>query len=67
MGAVLDQALAVDGPVLIEAVVDENTPPMPARIKANQAVHLAEALARGTKGRADIIKDIMGEKIRELV
>jgi pyruvate dehydrogenase (quinone) len=66
-GSTLDQALAVNGPVLIEAVVDTNVPPLPAKIKATQALHLAEALARGTKDAADIIKDAFSEKIRELV
>jgi pyruvate dehydrogenase (quinone)/pyruvate oxidase len=66
-GSILDQALAIDGPVLIEAVVDTNTPPMPAKIKAEQALHLAEALAKGTKDAGDIVKDIVGSKIRELV
>jgi len=66
-GAILDLALAVNGPVLIEAVVDQNTPPMPAKIKANQALHLAEALARGTQGGPEIMKDIAGQKIRELI
>jgi pyruvate dehydrogenase (quinone)/pyruvate oxidase len=66
-GNTLDQALAVDGPVLIEAVVDPNTPPMPPNVKANQALHLAEALARGTAGAGDIIKGIAGAKVRELV
>ena len=50
-GAVLDQALATEGPVVIECVVDPNTPPLPAKIKANQALHLAEAMARGEKAR----------------
>ena len=66
-GSILDQALAVDGPVLIEAVVDTNTPPLPAKIKAEQALHLAEALAKGTKDAGEILKDIVGSKIRELV
>jgi pyruvate dehydrogenase (quinone) len=66
-GSILDQALAIDGPVLIEAVVDTNTPPMPAQIKAEQALHLAEALAKGTKDGREIVKDIVGSKIRELV
>jgi pyruvate dehydrogenase (quinone)/pyruvate oxidase len=66
-GSILDQALAIDGPVLIEAVVDANTPPMPAKIKAEQALHLAEALAKGTKDAGEIVKDIAGSKIRELV
>jgi pyruvate dehydrogenase (quinone) len=66
-GSVLDQALAVQGPVLIEAIVDPNTPPMPARVTPEQALHLTEALVRGTKGGVDIIKDIAGAKIRQLV
>jgi pyruvate dehydrogenase (quinone)/pyruvate oxidase len=66
-GAILDRALAVDGPVLIEAVVDPNTPPMPPKIKPAQAVHLAEALARGTKGGGKIIAELVGEQLRELV
>jgi pyruvate dehydrogenase (quinone)/pyruvate oxidase len=66
-GSILDQALAIDGPVLIEAVVDTNTPPLPAKVTAEQALHLAEALARGTKDAGGIVKDILGSKIRELV
>ncbi|HWD98283.1 MAG TPA: thiamine pyrophosphate-dependent enzyme [Bryobacteraceae bacterium] len=66
-GAILDQALATDGPVLIEAVVDPNTPPMPGKINATQALHFAEAIARGEKDAGSIIRDIAGEKIRELV
>jgi pyruvate dehydrogenase (quinone)/pyruvate oxidase len=66
-GAIFDQALATDGPVVIEAVVDPNTPPLPAKIKAKQALHLAEALVRGEKDAAEIVKSIAGGKVRELV
>jgi pyruvate dehydrogenase (quinone) len=66
-GAIIEQALATEGPVLVEAVVDPNTPPMPPKIKANQALHLAEAMVRGEKNTADIIKSIAGGKVRELV
>jgi len=66
-GAILDQALATEGPVLIEAVVDPDSPPMPAKINASQALRFAEALARGEKDAGSIIRDIAGEKIRELV
>ena len=38
------------GPALIEAVVDPNEPPMPPKATLKQAAHLAEALARGTRG-----------------
>jgi pyruvate dehydrogenase (quinone) len=66
-GATLDQALAVNGPVLIEAVVDPNTPPMPAKVKPEQALHLVEALARGTRDASVILKEIAGQRIREIV
>ncbi len=66
-GSTLEQALATEGPVLIEATVDPNTPPLPAKIKANQALRLAESMARGEKDTAEIIKSIAGAKIRELV
>jgi pyruvate dehydrogenase (quinone)/pyruvate oxidase len=66
-GAIVEQALATDGPVLVEAIVDPNTPPMPPRIKANQALRLAEAMVRGEKDTGNIIKSIAGGKVRELV
>jgi pyruvate dehydrogenase (quinone) len=66
-GAILDQALATDGPVVIEAVVDPNTPPLPAKIKAKQALRLGEALVRGEKDASEIVKSIAGGKVRELV
>ena len=50
-GAQLDGVLSRTGAVLIEAVVDPFTPPMPAKYKASQALKLAEALARGKPNR----------------
>jgi pyruvate dehydrogenase (quinone)/pyruvate oxidase len=55
------------GPALIEAVVDQFTPPMPAKIKASQAVKLAEALLRGEPNRSKIAITNAHDKIRELV
>src|SRR5204863_9078274 len=43
-GRVLDQALALPGPVVVEAVVDPYEPPMPAHITVDQARKFAEAL-----------------------
>lgn len=45
-GIVAD-ALAQEGPVLVEAAVDPNEPLMPGKIKPEQAEHYAEALKRG--------------------
>ena len=39
-GAILDHALALPGPVIIEAVVDPFVPPMPPKITFDQAVNL---------------------------
>lgn len=50
----LRQALAMDGPALIEAVVDPNEPPLPPMITRTQTQHLAEALARGEVNRKPI-------------
>jgi len=66
-GAILDEALAVPGPAVIEAVVDPLIPPMPAKATREQAIKLAEALAKGEKDRGKIIKKIFTEKVRELV
>ncbi len=61
------EALRMPGPVVIEAVVDANEPPLPANISLEQAVHFAEALARGTRDASGIIKTIFKDKVRELV
>ena len=64
---VLRAAFAHPGPVVIEAVVDPNEPPMPGKIKTQQAIHFAEALARGEKDRFGIIKDVLLDKVREVI
>lgn len=66
-GAQLDSVIGKSGPVLIEAVVDQFTPPMPAKIKTSQALKLAEALARGEPNRGKIMLTNVHDKVRELV
>jgi pyruvate dehydrogenase (quinone) len=65
--AQLDQACGATGPMLVEAVVDQFTPPMPAKIKAGQAAKFAEALVRGEPNRSRIVLTQMHERVRELV
>ncbi len=65
--SVLRAALAHPGPAVIEAVVDPNEPPLPGSITAEQALHFAEALAKGEKDRAKIIKTVLKDKVREVV
>jgi pyruvate dehydrogenase (quinone)/pyruvate oxidase len=66
-GAVLDRALATAGPVVIEAVVDPLTPPLPAKIEFEQAKKFAEALARGEPNRMRIAWTAFSQKVRELI
>src|SRR6185436_2613451 len=40
-GNAIDQALATRGPVVVEVVVDPYEPPMPPKIKSEQALHFA--------------------------
>ncbi len=66
-GRTMEEALAEPGPVLIEAVVDQFEPPMPAKVKPKQALHMAESLVRGEPNRGKIALTIMSDKVRELV
>jgi pyruvate dehydrogenase (quinone)/pyruvate oxidase len=65
--AVMEQALSLAGPALIEAVVDPNAPPMPPRIMPDQAVHFAEALVRGEPNREKIAITVLSDTVRELI
>jgi pyruvate dehydrogenase (quinone)/pyruvate oxidase len=63
----LRAALAAPGPVLIEATVDPNEPPLPPKIEAKQARHFAEALAKGTPNGGKIALTVLSDKVRELI
>src|ERR1700745_11800 len=66
-GAQLDRVLGRSGPLLIEAVVEQFTPPMPPKIKTSQALKLAEALVRGEPNRMKIALPNAHDIVRELV
>jgi pyruvate dehydrogenase (quinone) len=66
-GPVIDSALSVRGPALIEAIVDPNEPPMPAKVKPEQVLHFAESITRGTRDWEKIAATIAKDKVRELV
>jgi pyruvate dehydrogenase (quinone)/pyruvate oxidase len=50
----LKEALALDGPVVIECVTDPYEPPMPPKVTRAQTKHLAEAMARGERDRGRV-------------
>jgi pyruvate dehydrogenase (quinone)/pyruvate oxidase len=64
---VVEQALATPGPVLVQAVVDPFEPPMPASVDLKQAMHFAQALARGEPNRKKIAMTVLSDEVRELV
>lgn len=64
---VMTQFLAVPGPAVLEAVVDPNEPPMPAKIKPKQAAHFAEALLRGQPDGPRIALTLFRDKIDSLL
>ncbi|HYF90400.1 thiamine pyrophosphate-dependent enzyme [Azospirillum sp.] len=66
-GAILDAALAHPGPVVVDCLVDTNEPPMPPKVKAKQAAHFAEALARGTPDALKIAATVFKDRAREII
>jgi pyruvate dehydrogenase (quinone) len=66
-GRVLDDFLAAPGPAILQAAVDPFEPPMPAKVKAEQAVHFAESLARGEPNRKKIALTSISDRVREMI
>jgi pyruvate dehydrogenase (quinone)/pyruvate oxidase len=63
----LREALATPGPVVVEATVDPNEPPLPPKTTFEFGKNFAEALARGTKSAGKIMGNVAREKVRELI
>jgi len=51
----------------MQAVVDPFEPPLPPKVKAEQAIHFAESLARGQPNRKKIALTALSDKVRELI
>jgi thiamine pyrophosphate-dependent acetolactate synthase large subunit-like protein len=60
------QAKAQRKPVVVEALVDPFEPPHPAQVKIDQAVHMAEALAKGEPNRGRIALTLFRDKVHDL-
>jgi pyruvate dehydrogenase (quinone) len=61
-----ERALAADRPVVYEAIVDPEVPPLPPHISLDQAKSLAAALAKGDPARGRIIRESLKLKAQEL-
>jgi pyruvate dehydrogenase (quinone) len=66
-GRILDTALAVDSPVIVDALVDPYEPPLPPRITVEQAEKFAESLIRGEPNRTKILQKVLEDRVKELV
>jgi pyruvate dehydrogenase (quinone)/pyruvate oxidase len=66
-GDQLRDALASDGPCLIEAVVDPFEPPFPPSVELKQALNMGKALAKGTPHAMKTALTLASDTVRELV
>jgi len=66
-GSTLEQFLNAPGPAILQATVDPLEPPLPPKIRAEQALHFAESLARGEPNRRKIALTAFSDKVRELI
>lgn len=66
-GHVMEEFLNAPGPAVLQAVVDPLEPPLPPKVKAQQALHFAESLARGEPNRSKIALTAVSDKVRELI
>lgn len=58
-GAILDQALATPGAVIVEAIVDPLEPLVPPKLQPEEARHLSEALERGEPNQEEITANLV--------
>jgi pyruvate dehydrogenase (quinone)/pyruvate oxidase len=65
-GRVLDEALATQGPVIVEAIVDPFEPPWPAKITLDQATKFARSLIKGEPNREKIALTAISDVVRQL-
>jgi pyruvate dehydrogenase (quinone) len=65
--AVLDEALAAEGPVIVQALVDPNEPLLPAVVSKTYKEHLKKAFDAGTPGRIDMERALEREPSRSMM
>jgi thiamine pyrophosphate-dependent acetolactate synthase large subunit-like protein len=66
INGIMEAMMLADGPALVEAIVDPFEPPMPPRVTAKQALHMAESLARGEPHRGRIALTLFRDKVSDL-
>ena len=62
---VVAEALAHDGPALVDCNVDPDEPPMPGTVSYEQAKHFAQAFLRGQPRRVAIATTLFKDKLQQ--
>ncbi len=66
LAAAVEEALAFDGPALVDVAVDPNEPPMPGKVDYEQAKKFAQAFLKGQPHRAAIATTLFKDRIQRL-
>lgn len=66
-GELFEKALAMPGPVIIEAVVDPYTAMLPPKITPDQALKFSESLMRGEPHRVRIALTAASDTVRQII
>jgi pyruvate dehydrogenase (quinone) len=66
LGAAWDEALATNGPVVLEVRVDPEIPPLPPHIRWEQAEKMAKAMAKGDPELVGVVQKSLRGKLQEL-
>jgi pyruvate dehydrogenase (quinone) len=67
IGDAWDEALAADRPVVYEAIVDPEVPPLPPHITLEEAKYFMEAVLGGDPDRGAFIKQSFKQKVEEFI
>jgi pyruvate dehydrogenase (quinone) len=67
VGPAWDEAFAADRPVVYEAIVDPDVPPLPPHITTQQAMAMTRAILKGDPDRGAIIRQTLRDLIEEYV
>ncbi len=66
VGEAVRAALAYPGPALVDCAVNPNEPPMPSKVRYEQAKHFTEAFLRGQPQKAATLATVARDKFNEL-
>ncbi|MPY81419.1 MAG: thiamine pyrophosphate-requiring protein, partial [Actinophytocola sp.] len=67
VAAVWDEALASDVPVVIDAIVDPEVPPLPPHVEFADAKHMMSAVLKGDPNAAHMVKQTFKGKAQEFL